>query len=389
MPDTLHTYLNDRNEPHTVDVVHQLAQHTHDAFMVTAAEPISRPHGPEVVYVNPAFTRMTGYAPEEILGRTPRILQSSATDKAELGRIRQALDSWSPVRAVLLNQQKSGAPFWVELDIVPIADKTGSYSHWASIQRDVTERVENERRLASALELAEQAAVAKASFLATVSHELRTPLNAIIGFAELLERQVLGPHSVSAYQTYCSDIRRSGEHLLELVNDLLTVSEAAGKREFFELSPVSLNAVFDRIMPMIAQRGHETGVAVQRLPGDEQHVIANTNERAARQIMINVITNAVKASPPSTPVYVDLAKAPDGNYLHFSVKDQGRGIPDEVVQQLGKEFKLIRDSYVSRGSGFGLGLAIVDRLCQAIGARIDFQKPPSGGTVATVLFPAA
>lgn len=388
MPDTLHTYLNDKNEAHTVDVVHQLAQHTQDAFLVTAAEPFARPKGPEVVYVNPAFSRMTGYTQEDIIGQTPRILQSDATDKKELGRIRRALEAWAPVRAVLLNNQKTGAPFWVELDIVPIADNRGWYTHWASIQRDVTERVENEKRLAKALDLAEQAAATKASFLATVSHELRTPLNAIIGFSDVLEREILGPHAVGAYRNYSSDIRRSGEHLLDLVNDLLTVSEAAGKSDLLDLSAVSLTNLFERVLPMVRQRGNEMGVAIHHGPL-EANLTAITNDRAARQIIINLVTNAVKASPPSTPVLIDLRKAPDGNFINLSVRDQGQGIPDDVVRHLGKEFKLLRDAYVSRGSGFGLGLAIVDRVCRATGAKIGFEKPPSGGTVVTVKFPTA
>lgn len=109
--------------------------------LITEAEPIDRSEGgPKVVYVNDAFVRMTGYANEEIIGQTPRLLQGPATSRSELDRIRRALERWEPVRAELVNYTRSGDPFWVEMDIVPIADDRGWYTHWVSVQRDVTER---------------------------------------------------------------------------------------------------------------------------------------------------------------------------------------------------------------------------------------------------------
>ena len=110
-----------------------------DAVMITDAQPIDLP-GPKIVYVNPAFTRMTGYRLEEILGKTPRILQSEKTDRTQLDKIRHALSHWQSVRVELINQRKDGFEFWVELEIVPVADKNGSFTHWVSVQRDITAR---------------------------------------------------------------------------------------------------------------------------------------------------------------------------------------------------------------------------------------------------------
>ncbi len=114
-----------------------------DAILITQAEPIAVP-GPRIVYVNKAFTRMTGYSSQEVLGQTPRLLQGPGTEREPRDKIRAALEKWQPVQVELLNYQKDGTPFWVELSIVPVANEKGWFTHWVSIQRDITERREAE-----------------------------------------------------------------------------------------------------------------------------------------------------------------------------------------------------------------------------------------------------
>ncbi|MES2415661.1 MAG: PAS domain S-box protein [Pseudomonadota bacterium] len=131
-----------------------------DIVLITEAEPVDEP-GPRIVFVNDAFERYTGYTREEVLGHSPRLLQGPKTDRAELDRIRQALKNWQPVRAELINYSKSGEEFWVELDIVPIADAKGWFTHWVAVQRDITDRkmaeqalVDSEQRYAALFEKA-------------------------------------------------------------------------------------------------------------------------------------------------------------------------------------------------------------------------------------------
>ena len=119
---------------------------TNDAVLITEAEPIDEP-GPRIVYVNPAFTQMTGYTLEEVLGKTPRILQGEKTDRTALDRIRTALQNWQSVRVDLVNYRKDGSHFWVELSIVPVADETGWYTNWVAVQRDITQRKQTEAAL--------------------------------------------------------------------------------------------------------------------------------------------------------------------------------------------------------------------------------------------------
>ncbi|WP_333030899.1 MULTISPECIES: PAS domain S-box protein [unclassified Microcoleus] len=127
---------------------------TNDAVLITEAEPIDEP-GPRILYVNPAFTRMTGYTLEEVLGKTPRILQGEKTDRASLDRIRTALETWQPVRVDSINYRKDGTEFWVEVSIVPIADQTGGFTHWVSVHRDISDRKLAEATLKQLNELLE------------------------------------------------------------------------------------------------------------------------------------------------------------------------------------------------------------------------------------------
>ncbi|MEE4376827.1 MAG: PAS domain S-box protein [Candidatus Competibacteraceae bacterium] len=120
--------------------------HLNDIVIITEAEPINDP-GPRILFANPAFERLTGYRTDEVVGQTPRILQGPETDRATLDRVRHALENWQPVREEVLNYTKTGEPFWLEMDIIPLVDETGWSTHWISVERDVTQRKQTEEQL--------------------------------------------------------------------------------------------------------------------------------------------------------------------------------------------------------------------------------------------------
>ncbi|MCD0169046.1 EAL domain-containing protein [Deinococcus sp. 23YEL01] len=157
---TLRDVTQRRQEEERLRLLESVAVHAREAVMISDAEPVTG-DGPRVVYVNAAFTRMTGYAPEDILGRTPRILQGPDSDRAVLDRIRANLLSWTPVDELVQNYRKDGTPIWVHLSIVPVADARGWFTHWVSVQRDVTEEVQRERRDRTRRELLEMAAAGR------------------------------------------------------------------------------------------------------------------------------------------------------------------------------------------------------------------------------------
>lgn len=128
-----------RTSTERLRLLESVVVNANDAVLITEAEPIDLP-GPRIVYCNAAFTKTTGYTEAEVLGRTPRLLQAAGTDRVALDRLRRALERWEPVEVELLNVRKDGTEFWVELSIVPVADETGWFTHWVSVQRDVSHR---------------------------------------------------------------------------------------------------------------------------------------------------------------------------------------------------------------------------------------------------------
>ncbi len=152
-----------------------------DVILITEAEPFDQP-GPAIVYVNPAFTKMTGYTPEEVLGKTPRILQGPDTDLAVNAKIRRRLEKWKPVQVEVLNYRKDGTKFWSELNIAPIANAQGWYTHWISVQRDVTARKAEQKRSEETNAELERRVQERTGALAAVNAALE---------AEIAERKVL------------------------------------------------------------------------------------------------------------------------------------------------------------------------------------------------------
>ncbi len=148
-------------------LLRSIVENANDAILVTEAKPVEEP-GPRIVYVNEAFTRATGYTMEDVAGKTPRILQGPETGQAARDEIRSALKRWRPVRVEVQNYRKDGTDFWVELNIVPVADENGWLTHWVSVQRDVTERKREEEERRRSEELFRNALAEQASDIVTI-----------------------------------------------------------------------------------------------------------------------------------------------------------------------------------------------------------------------------
>lgn len=182
-----------------------------------------------LIYVNPAFERITGYAGREVLGRNCRFLQEADSDQPGLASIRAALKEGREGRALLRNYRRDGSPFWNELAITPVRDDAGCLTHYVGVMQDITARRHAELELARALEVARAASRAESAFLSRVGHELRTPLNTILGFAQLLE---MDPEMGTNQADDVREIIHAGQHLLDLINQRLELAPmASGSRD--------------------------------------------------------------------------------------------------------------------------------------------------------------
>ncbi|HEY1932017.1 MAG TPA: ATP-binding protein [Acetobacteraceae bacterium] len=250
---------------------------------------------------------------------------------------------------------------------------------------DVTDRHAASAALAQEKEKAEAANRAKSEFLANMSHELRTPLNAIIGFAELIRDQARGPLPAEYVQD-ARDIHASGQHLLELINEVLDLSKIeAGRYDFVE-EPLDLRQIVLRCAGMVSLRAREGEVRVQ---GVETAVgVVLGDRRAIRQVLLNVLGNAVKFTPPGGMVSLRTEHLDDGG-LALVVADTGIGIEASALQTLCEPFRQADASISRRFGGTGLGLAISRKLLAWHDAALEIDSRPDAGTTVRIVFPRA
>jgi len=232
---------------------------------------------------------------------------------------------------------------------------------------------------------AEAANVAKSRFLAQMSHELRTPLNAILGFSEVMKAEVFGAHTVPAYKEYASDIHNSGVHLLGLINEILDLSRIeAGRYELNEES-VSLVAIIEDCHHLLKLRASNRGIQIHEIFESELPRLW-ADERAIRQICLNLFSNAIKFTPQGGEIWFKAGwTASGGQYI--SVKDTGPGIPEEEIPIVLASFGQGSNSIKSAEQGAGLGLPIAKSLVDLHGGTFTLKSRLRIGTEVIVTFP--
>src|SRR5215813_4634017 len=232
---------------------------------------------------------------------------------------------------------------------------------------------------------AEAANVAKSRFLAQMSHELRTPLNAILGFSEVMKAEIFGPHAVPAYKDYSNDIHNSGVHLLGLINEILDLSRIEAGRYELNEEAVSLAGVVGECSHLLQMRAKSRGLLIHELfEADLPRLWAD--ERAIRQICLNLLGNAIKFTPQGGEIWLKVGwTASGGQYL--SVKDSGPGIPDEEIPIVLASFGQGSNSIKSAEQGAGLGLPIAKNLVEMHGGTFTLKSKLRIGTEVIVTFP--
>jgi PAS domain S-box-containing protein len=266
----------------------------------------------------------------------------------------------------------------------PIYDETGSFAGYRGTGRDITDLVEAEAELRRSKEQAEASSTAKSTFLANMSHELRTPLNAIIGFAELILTQRTGRVD-GDHVEWAGDILASGRHLLDLINDVLELSRIEAGRYDLADDNVDLATVSRSCLAMIRSLADKSQVRTEcTIPAGA--AVLQADQRAIKQVVLNLLTNAVKFTPPGGVVSVRMERGADGA-ISLLVTDTGIGIDPEALPKLGKPFVQADASTSRRYGGSGLGLAISSRLVALHGGSLTISSVLGQGTEVRVMFP--
>jgi two-component system, cell cycle sensor histidine kinase PleC len=230
---------------------------------------------------------------------------------------------------------------------------------------------------------AETANRAKTEFLANMSHELRTPLNAIIGFSEIMSGQMFGPLGTPKYAEYAQDIRKSGHFLLDVINDILDMSKIEAGRIELELEDVALQSIFDDVLRIIGPRANEGRITLRtdiRVTRDVQ-----VDRRALKQVMINLLANAVKFTPEGGSIDVSAKSTRDTMVIEIS--DTGIGIPKADIEKLGRPFEQVENQFTKSKGGSGLGLAISRSLIELHNGTLLIESEEGSGTTVRVVIP--
>ncbi len=340
----------------------------------------------EAESVSPQARAIFGLEPELLLG-TGLFERIHVADRVSFlcaaSRVRdegRAAACEARIRMPAREGREAGVYHPFEVEMVPAA--AGAV---AALVRDGRARAELREALARAAGEVESAEVAKGRFLATVSHELRTPLNAIIGFSDMLLHPAISGELTAKQGEHVGLIRDAGNHLLSVVNAILDVSKIEAGSYPIAIEPFELRDAVELCCSMLEPQARERAVALAaNVPHGLGRVVGD--RRAVQQILINLVSNAVKFTPAGGQVGVS-ASAGEGMVRIF-VHDTGIGIADEDLARLGRPFVQVQNDYTRQFQGTGLGLSLVKGLVKLHGGTMSIESAPGLGTTVTVALPA-
>ncbi|MEX2282758.1 MAG: PAS domain-containing sensor histidine kinase [Gemmatimonadota bacterium] len=283
--------------------------------------------------------------------------------------------------------RKDGSRFWASVVITALREPNGTLVGFAKVTRDLTERrmgelraIEDTKRVA-AIEAANRT---RLEFVSALSHELRTPLNAIGGYADLLLIGVRGTLTDQQREDL-ERIRRSQQHLLLIINDLLNYSRIDAGRIHYDVAPVPILEVVDNVGPIIDVMAVNKQITLER-DGCSPDLVANADRTKVEQILLNLLSNSIKFTPSEGRIRIFCGRL--GNQVSVSIEDTGIGIPSERLEQVFEPFVQLGRSLTSAQEGTGLGLAISRELARAMGGDLTAVSEPGAGSTFTVTLPS-
>ena len=325
-----------------------------------------------------------GITPHELIGKN---LLSMVSSDALRDALKRRLDRLSPFRDQPFDAiDAAGKHKLFLMSAAPVFDKTdGTLKGYRGCATDITELTRREESLRTAKETAETASRSKSHFLANMSHELKTPLNAIIGFTDVMRMGLLGPVENPEYRTYVKDINTSANKLLSSINDILDVSRIeAGNVELHE-SAVNIEELFESAARLIRDRLDNAGLKlVVDLPSRLPRL--HGDKRKVKQILVNLLANAVKFTPAGGHVKLSAGIGENGG-LRLVVEDTGIGIAPEQLQAVMEPFAQVETDLDRRFEGLGLGLPLSRGLARLHGGDLVLESQPGKGTTATLTLP--
>lgn len=328
-----------------------------------------------------------GYRTDEILGQSLNVLIPTRFHEVHSTHIEWFKNSPDSRRTMdkrrsISGLRKDGNEFPAFASVSKL--ETGGQRLFTVVLQDFTDRLQSEEDLREALVDAERANQAKSEFLATMSHELRTPLNAITGFSEMIAGEFFGPHGSPKYGEYAKDIGASSAHLLSLINDILDLSAIEAGKQSLTMESIHITSILDDCEHIVAVSAQRKGVTYKvEIPDDLPPLLAD--RRAFKQILLNVLNNAIKFTPGGGHILLTASIVADRHVL--KICDTGIGIKPEVLAHIPEPFMRGNSNPYTAQEGTGLGLAIVKSLMALHDGELDIESELDHGTEVTLTFP--
>ena len=385
-------YLSVTALPYAADVLELQKERDHALMLMSSSFDASSlgifvtDHQRRVLRVNEAFLREFNFRRRDIIGKDFSQIYVAADRRAVQKNYKNFLQGKMQARHewCIRNAQDKN------IDVLVTTAPLHLHADRALVVHtlvDISEHKHLEESLRMAKEHADSANRAKSAFLAGMSHELRTPLNAILGFSELMQAETFGPMGHEKYGEYMKDIHFAASHLLEIINDVLDMSKIeAGKFELLEQS-IDLSNLFQSVMRVMAERAEMAGVIVSTTIEDGL-ITLYADKRILRQMLFNLVSNAVKFSSFGKEVYLTAETDPDNKQIKLSVIDQGPGISEKDITRMLEPFNQGQVG-ISDGTGTGLGLPLTRAMAELHGGSLKLDSTSGKGTVATIFLPTA
>jgi PAS domain S-box-containing protein len=335
-----------------------------------------------ISYVNQKFTEVTGYQPEEVIGKNPRILKSGQMSPEEYSELWKTITSGKEWRGEFLNKKKNGELYWESASISPIKNEKGETAFYIGVKEDITERKHMEAELLAAKEKAEESDKLKTAFLNNLSHEIRTPLNAITGFSDLLNTEDIQKEEIGQYTTV---IRQSSNQLLSIIDDIVNIATIEAGQVKIIHQETNVNQLMQSLFEQLKIKVNPQKIAFeldQLLP--EKEAIINTDDTKLTQILTNLLVNAIKFTETG---YVKFGCVRSGKELIFHVKDTGIGVPSHLHEKIFERFRQSDPSVSRKFGGTGLGLSISKSYVELMGGSIWLESEEGKGTYFSFTLP--
>ncbi len=351
-------------------------ENANDGVIITKAEPFDLP-GPEIVYANKAMTKISGYTQTELIGSSPRLMQGPNTSREELDKIRKAIENWQPAETEIINYKKNGEEYWLNFSIVPVANEKGWFTHWISIERDITARKKAEEEREQLLnELTKNNKELK-QFSYITSHNMRSPLTNILAILDLFDHERINDQETTEL---IDALRQSTNNLHETLNDLikiLIIKENTNQ----ELENINIEDVFIGVKNSINSLVANSNAQIQFNFSEANQL--NYNKSYLESIFLNLLTNSIKYASQERNLNITVNTELENNKIRLTYTDNGLGFDLEKVKD--KIFGLYQRFHTHTDSK-GIGLYLVYSQIVALGGNIKVDSEVNKGTTFTIHF---